>query len=147
MQAPRMCSRLQDAGWIEPGTGQTYPTSYGEYRRAREAEEKSPPRHRGLGPEVDRHVWQHWREWQAPDVDVVLTFREGVSPRIQRLVGEVLRSIRRGQPAGAAIRRAARRFGLRRTQAHAFISASIAFEVRAQRDQPRSLNSSLANWM
>lgn len=133
--------------WIEPKTGLTYPTSYGAYRRAREAQEKSPARHCGLGPEVDRRVWQHWRRRPAPDVDVVLTFRHGASPRVQRIVGEVLRSIRRGRPAGEAIRRVARRFGLRNAHARAFITASIAFEIRAQRGQPRSSTSPLADWI
>jgi hypothetical protein len=146
MEAPPLRSRSQEVCWIEPETGQTYPTSYGEYRRAREAQEKSPARHRGLGPEVDRRVWQHWRQRWEPDVDVVLTFRAGVSPRVHRLVGEVLRSIRRGRPAGEAIRQVARRFGLRHGQAHAFISAAIVFELRAHGDQPWSWNSSLADW-
>jgi hypothetical protein len=132
--------------WLEPETGLTYPTSFGAYRRAREAQDKSPARHRGLGPEVDRRVWQHWRR-SAPNVDVVLTFREGASPRAQRIVGEVLRSIRRGRPAGEAIRRVARRFGLRHAHARAFITASIAFEVRAQHDQPRSSTSPLSDWI
>ena len=143
-----MSLRSQERCWIEPQTGQTYPTSYGEYRRAREAQEKSPARHRGLGPEVDRHILQHWRRRWEPDVDVVLTFRAGAPPRVQRLVGEVLRSIRRGRPAGEAIRHVARRFGLRRAQAYAFISAAIAFELRAPHcDQPWSSNSSLADWV
>ena len=142
-----MTSRSPEPCWIEPGTGQTYPTFYDAYRRTREAQEKSPPRHRGLGPEVDRRVWQHWRRRWAPDVDVVLTFRTGASPRVQRLVGEVLRCIRRGRPAGEAIRHVGRRFGLRHAQAHAFISSSIAFEIRAQNDQSEFSNSSLTDWI
>ena len=141
-----MSSRFQERCWIEPETGETYPTSFGEYRRAREAQERSQARHRGLGPEVDRRVWQHWRQW-TPDADVILTFRAGASPRVQRLVSEVLRSIRRGQPAGEAIRQVARRFGLRNGQAHAFISAAIGFEVRPQQEQPSSSKSSLVDWV
>jgi hypothetical protein len=142
----RMSPRLEERCWIEPQTGVTYPTSYGEYRRTREAQEKALARHRGLGPEVDRKVWQHWRRRWEPDVDVVLTFRTGASPRVQRLVAEVLRAIRRGRPAGEAIRHVARRFGLRHGQAHAFISAAIAFELRVHGDQSWTWNSSLAGW-
>ena len=142
-----MSSRVPESCWIEPETGQTYPTSFGEYRRTREAQEKPPARHRGLGSEIDRRAWQHWRQQWGPEADVVLTFRAGASPRVQRLVSEVLRSIRRGQPAGEAIRQVARRFGLRSGQAHAFISAAIGFEVRAQHEQSPSLKSSLVEWV
>src|SRR4051812_46433172 len=106
-----------------------YPTAYGAYRRAREAQEKMPARHCGLGPEVDRHVWRRWRIPVA-DVDVVLTLRPDASPRVQRIVSEVLRSIRRGRPAGDAIRCVARRFGLRQSHARAFITKAIALETR-----------------
>jgi len=116
--------------WVEPGTLVTYPIAYGAYRRAREAQEKTPARHRGLGPEVDRHVWRRWSLPAAADVDVVLTFRPGASPRVQRIVSEVLRSIRRGRPAGDAIRHVARRFGLRHSHARAFITDAIALETR-----------------
>ena len=116
--------------WVEPGTSMPYPVAYGAYRRAREAQEKTPPRHCGLGAEVDRHVWRRWRMPAASDVDVVLTFRPGASPRVQRIVSEILRSIRRGRPAGDAIRCVARRFGLRQSRARAFITDAIAFETR-----------------
>jgi len=142
-----MSSRSEELYWIEPETGDTYPTSYGEYRRRREAQEKPPARHRGLGPEVDRQVWQHWHQRESPELDVVLTFRTGVSPRVQRLVSEVLRSIRRGHPAGEAISKVGRRFGLRHRQAHAFISSAIAFEVRAQHEERWSSKSSLVAWV
>ena len=118
--------------WIEPDTRRAYPVAYGAYRRAREAQEKRPPRHRTLDPEIDRYVWRCWRRPVASDVDVVLTFRDGVSPRIQRIVGAVLREIGRGSPAAVAIRHAARRFGLRQGQARAFITAGIGFELRAR---------------
>src|SRR5882724_479667 len=107
--------------WVEPSTRLAYPMSYCAYRRTREAQEKSPPRHCGLGPEIDRCVWRHWRRPAASNVDVVLTFRPGASPRVQRIVGEVLRAIRRGRPASEAIRHVARRFGLRHAHALAFI--------------------------
>jgi hypothetical protein len=146
MEVSLVSPRSQTECWIEPETGLTYPTAYRAYRRAREAQEKLPARHRSLGPEVERRVWQHWRQPAAADVDVVLTFRQGASPRAQRIVGEVLRSIRRGRPAGEAIRHVARRFGLRHGHARAFISASITFEVRAQHDPPRSPPSPLTDW-
>ena len=120
--------------WIDPGTRLTYPTAYAAYRRTREAQERWPPRHRMLDIEVDRYAWRSWRRRSGADVDVILTFRDGISPRIQRIVGEVLRNIQRGAPAAAAIRQVARRFGLRQGQARAFITAGIGFALRAQDD-------------
>jgi len=119
--------------WVDPGTRLAYPTAYDAYRRTREAQEKWKARHCGLGPEVDRHVWRSWRRPVTSDVDVVLTFRHGVSPRVQRIVGEVLRAIGRGSPASEAIRHVARRFGLRHAQARAFIMDAIGFELKAAR--------------
>jgi hypothetical protein len=106
--------------------------SYPAYRRAREAQEKTPPRHRGLGPEVDRYLARGWRESSEPDVDIVLTFRPGAPPRLRRIVGEVLRAIRRGQPARDAIRHVAWQFGLRHARACALITAGIDYEVRSR---------------
>lgn len=117
------------AHWIEPGTDHIYPLSFRAYRRAREAEEKSPPRHRTLGPDIDHYVWQRGLNLAASGVEVHLTVRPDASPRIQRIVSEVLRAIRRGHPAGDAIRHVARRFGLRQAHARAFITASIGFEL------------------
>jgi len=108
--------------------------SFSAYRRTREAQEKFPPRHRGLGPEIDRYVWRRWQRSPAETVDVVLTFRPGTSPRVQRIVGEVLRAIRRGQPATDAIHQVARRFGLRHANARAFISAGLRFEMLPRHD-------------
>jgi len=121
------------AFWVEPETQQEYPVSYVAYRRAREAQEKTPPRHRGLGPEVDRYLARRWRESPEPDVDVVLTFRSGTPPRLRRIVAEVLRAIRHGRPASDAIRHVARRFGLRHSRACALITAGIDFEIRSRR--------------
>jgi len=120
--------------WIEPRTHLAYPLSFSAYRRTREAQEKFPPRHRGLGPEIDRYVWRRWQRSPAETVDVVLTFRPGTSPRVQRIVGEVLRAIRRGQPATDAIHQVARRFGLRHANARAFISAGLRFEMLPRHD-------------
>lgn len=120
--------------WIEPRTHLAYPLSFSAYRRTREAQEKFPPRHRGLGPEIDRYVWRRWQRSPAETVDVVLTFRPGTSPRVQRIVGEVLHAIRRGQPATDAIHQVARRFGLRHANARAFISAGLRFEMLPRHD-------------
>lgn len=139
--------------WVEPGTRHEYPTSYLAYRRTREMEEKTPPRHRSLGQDIDRLLSRRWRGRAASDVDVVLTFRPGAPPRVQRIVAEILRAIRRGRPPGDAIRHVARRFGLRHAHAHAFITAGIDFEIRARHDPmapigggPWSSND-LADWM
>jgi len=120
--------------WVEPGTHDEYPMSYFAYRRTREAQERAAPRHRGLGPDIDRYLARRWRSGPALDVDVVLTIREGVSPRVRRIVAEVLRAIRRGRRAKDAVRHVARRFGLRPARARAFISSAIDFEIRVRRD-------------
>ena len=129
--------------WVDPGTRLAYPTVYNAYRRTREAQEKPPPRHCGLGPQIDRYVWRRWRGRPAADVDVVLTFRPGTSPRVQRIVSEVLRAIRRGQPAGDAIRHVARRFGLRYAHARAFITAGVVFEMHARHESMAYLGGGL----
>jgi hypothetical protein len=126
------------AFWVEPGTHQEYPMSYLAYRRAREAQEKRPPRHRSFGPEVDRYLSRRWRDIPVLDVDVVLTFRPGTTPRLRRIVAEVLRAIRRGRPAGDAIRHVARRFGLRHARAFALITAGIDFEVLSRHAEVRA---------
>jgi hypothetical protein len=120
--------------WVDPGTRLAYPTAYDDYRRTREAQEKWASRHCALGAEVDRHIWRCWWHPVTSEVDVVLTFRHGVSPRVQRIVGEVLRAIGRGSPASDAIRHVARRFGLRHGQARAFITDAIGFELRTVRN-------------
>lgn len=122
------------AYWVDPGTDQVYPLSYRAYRQTREAEEKTPPRHRTLGPDVDHYVWRRGLCPGTPEAEVSLTVRPDAPLRIRRMVAEVLRSIRRGQPAGDAIRHVSRRFGLAQTRARAFIIASIDFEVRPQQD-------------
>jgi len=138
--------------WVEPGTRNTYPMSYMAYRRTRESEEKPPPRHRALGPEIDHYVWRRWRDAPASQVEVLLMFRPGAPPRVRRIVAEVLRAIRLGQPAGEAIRRVSRRFGLRHTRTREFITASVDFETRDRLDVrfPAAYwapNSTLSDWM
>lgn len=122
------------AYWAEPGTDRLYPLSYCAYQRTREAEEKTPPRHRTLGPDIDHYAWRRGLSLTTPEMEVSLTVRPDAPPRIRRIVAEVLLAIRRGQPAGDAIRHVSRRFGLRQTRARAFITASIGFEVRLQQD-------------
>ena len=122
------------AYWVDPGTDQVYPLSYRAYRQTREAEEKTPSRHRTLGPDIDHYVWRRGLNPGTPETEVTLTVRPDAPLRIQRLVAEVLRSIRQGQPAGDAIRHVSRRFGLAQTRARAFITASIGFEVRTRQD-------------
>jgi hypothetical protein len=124
--------------WIEPDTRQPYPTAFPAYRRAREAQERSPARHQRLGLEIDRYAWRQWQGRATPSVDVLLTFRHGTSPRVQRMVAEILRGIRRGQPAGDAIRHVSRRFGLRQTRARAFIGDCLGFELRPCDETPHA---------
>ena len=134
------CLAGQDGGatvgsayWLDPGTAAIYPVSYPAYRQAREAEEKPLPRHRTLGHDIDHYVWRRGLD-PASDAEVCLTVRPDAPVRIRRMVAEVLRSIRRGQPAGDAIRHVSRRFGLAQPRARAFFSACIEFEVRPGSD-------------
>ena len=120
--------------WVDPGTDQMYPLAYRAYRQAREAEEKTPARHRTLGPDVDYDVWRRGRNPGAPEAEVSLIVRTNAPLRIRRMVAEVLRSIRRGQPPADAIRHVSRRFGLAQTRVRAFITASIDFEVQPAPD-------------
>jgi hypothetical protein len=130
---PDAGATVGSAYWLDPGTAEIYPVSYPAYRRAREAEEKPLPRHRTLGQDIDHYVWQRGLN-PASEAEVCLTVRPDAPVRIRRMVAEVLRSIRRGQPAGDAIRHVSRRFGLAQTRARAFLSASIEFEVRPGAD-------------
>jgi hypothetical protein len=142
--ARRPLDGAPDAGyWVEPGTNNAYPLSYFAYQRTREAEEKAPPRHRTLGPDVDHYVWRRGSSPATPEVEVSLTVRPNAPPRVRRIVGEVLLAIRRGRPAGDAIRHVSRRFGLRQTRTRAFIMASIGF-VNLQQDGVASFPS--AHW-
>jgi hypothetical protein len=116
--------------WAEPGTQQTYPLSYDAYRRTREAEEKPLARHQTLGAAVDHHVWDRWRR-QTPEVEVRVTVRDDAPPRIRRMAGEILRAIKRGQPARQAIRRVSRRFGLRQARAQACLGACLDVQMHS----------------
>ena len=120
--------------WVDPGTDQVYPLGYRAYRQTREAEEKTPARHRTLGPDVDYDVWRRGRSPGAPELEVSLIVRPNAPLRIRRMVAEVLRSIRRGQRPADAIRHVSRRLGLAQTRVRAFITASIDFEVQPPPD-------------
>jgi hypothetical protein len=115
--------------WIDPGTAHIYPVSFRAYRRAREAEEKPLARHRALGPDIDHYVWRR-DQALAPDSEVCLVLKPSTSPRIRRIISEILGAIGRGDPAAKAIRLVARRFDLRPMRARALIMACLGFEVR-----------------
>ena len=117
-----------DEYWIEPETGDAYPVAYPAYRDKRETQDRWPPRHRRLAPDVDHLVWQ--RTAGSPDIELVFTIRPGTPPRVRRLVAETLNAIRRGRSAPDAIRRVARRFGLRHGRARAVITAGVSFQRR-----------------
>ena len=123
--------------WVDPGTDCIYPLAYGAYRRAREAEERFPARHRRFGPEVDRYLWRHARSLSATEIEVLFTVRRDTPPRIRRIIAEVLRAIRRGQSAPDAIGHISRRFRLRRMRARALIASCIGFEIQSTHDVPR----------
>jgi hypothetical protein len=117
--------------WIEPETRQTYPTSYPAYRRIREAEDRRPPRHQSLGPHVDLCLARRWRAPVEPETNVRVILRPETPLRVRRIVRDILRAIRRGQPADAAIRHVSRQFGLQHTRAREFITACVQFEVQS----------------
>jgi hypothetical protein len=118
-----------DAYWVEPGSDQAYPVAFEAYRRAREAEEKTPARHRTLGPDVDHYVWRQ-RHASREQVDVLLVVHPDAPHRIRRIVAEILRAIRRGVPAGEAIRDVGRRFGLRHARVRVFLAGCLGFELQ-----------------
>lgn len=127
--------RPQRSGyWVEPHTRHIYPLGFEAYRRRREAEERPLPGHRVLSPDVDGYVWRRWGNARSPDVEIILKLRAGTSPRIRRLVAEILRVIRRGHSASDAIRQVSRRFGLRQTQARACLAACVGFTTSARGD-------------
>ena len=123
-------SKDQTAYWADPSTEHTYPLSYEAYRRAREAEEKRPPRHQALGAAADHYVWDRWRVRPMHEVEVLLRMRADSPPRIRRIVAEILRAIRRGRPAEEAIRHISRRFGLRQTHVQACLAACLGVQMR-----------------
>ena len=123
----RTPARGEERYWVEPHTGQAYPVAFEAYRRRREAEERPPSRQRGLGPDVDCYVWRRWGNRQSADVEVLLTLRDGTSPRIRCLFTQILCAIRRGRSARDAIRRVSRRFGLRERQTRSCLAGCMAF--------------------
>lgn len=124
--------------WADPSTRQTYPLAYEAYRRAREAEDPSPPRHRSLDPAADQYVWNRWRVTSSPEVEILLTMHPDAPPRIRRMAGEIIRAIRHGRPADEAIRRVSRRFGLRQARAQACLAACLEVQKRPISEDPAS---------
>jgi len=122
------------AYWVEPCTGQIYPHAFEAYRRRREAEERPPSRHRGLGPDVEGYIWRRWGARRSPSVEVQLTLRAGTSPRIRCLLTKILDAIRRGRSARDAIRLVSRRFGLRQMQIRSCLAACLRFTTCARGD-------------
>jgi hypothetical protein len=120
--------------WIDPRTSHVYPLTFAAYRREREAEERPLRAHRTLGPDVDWHVWQRWGDTRSADVEILLTVRPDTSPRIRRLVAEVLRGIRRGRSAADAMRQVSRRFSLPPRRMRACLAACLGFTARARGD-------------
>ena len=118
-------SRLvNEGGWREPLTRGLYPFSFEAYRARRESEERWPPRHQRLGAQVDR---EQWRQWAIPGPVVVeLVVRSTAPPRIQRIIGEVLRAIRHGASAKQAIRAAARRLRVKPVRVRSWIATHVA---------------------
>jgi len=125
----------QDRGfWIEPCTGRSYPTNFEAYRRQRETEERPQRAHRTMGPDVDRYVWRRWGSERTDDVEVVLTLRSNTPPRIRRVIGEILRGIRRGATAAFVIQQVSSRFKLRQARMRACLAACLGFTRRARGD-------------
>jgi hypothetical protein len=126
--------------WVEPRSHRGYPLAFEAYRRHREAEERPLSRHRRLSPDVDGYVWRRWGNTRSPDVEILLTLRVDTSPRIRRLVAEILRVIRRGTSATEAIRRVSRRFRLRQTHTRACLAACVGFMTRSRGDAISALS-------
>lgn len=120
--------------WVDPQTRRTYPVRFEAYRRKREAEERPPSGHRVLGPDVDGYVWRRWGAGLSRDVEVLLTLPPNTSPRIRRLVAEILRGIARGRPAAEAIRQVSRRFGLRQSRTRECLTVCVGVATRPRGD-------------
>ena len=106
-----------EACWVDPGTDQVYPLSYRAYRRDRT-----------LGPDIDHYVWRRGLAQQMAETEVSLTVRSDTPERIRRMIADVLRSIRRGQPAGDAIRHVSRTatiLGLRPTSSSTSLIGAV----------------------
>jgi hypothetical protein len=125
----------QDRGfWIEPCTGKSYPLAFEAYRRQRETEERPHRAHRTMGPDVDEYVWRRWGNERSNDVEVEMTLRPNTPPRIRRLIGEVLRGIRRGATAAFVIQQVSTRFKLRQARMRACLAACLGITKRARGD-------------
>jgi len=116
-------SASSEAGWREPATHGVYPFAFEAYRARREREERWPARHQRLGTQVDREQWRRW----VGGVPLVVEFevQPTAPPRIQRVIGEILRAIRHGASANEAIRAASRRLRVRPGRVRAWIAAHV----------------------
>jgi hypothetical protein len=111
--------------WQEPQTQAVYPLAFEPYRKIREREERWPPRHERLGYQVDHWQWEQWTSRGASEV--VLEVRAGAPPRIQRMIGRVLRSIRYGRSAERAISNASRQLRVPPSCVRAWIAAHVQY--------------------
>jgi hypothetical protein len=110
-------------GWREPRTQTVYPFEFEAYRRMREREERWPTRHERLGHQVDRHQWREWLS--GPPSLVSFEIRPEVPSRIQRTIGDVLRSIGHGRSADRAIRLVSRRLRVKPLRVRSWIAAHV----------------------
>jgi hypothetical protein len=120
----------ESLGWREPRSHTVYPFGFEAYRRAREREERWPARHQRLGHQVDRQQWREWTSRPASTA-VALEIAHKVPPRIHRVIGAVLRSIRHGQSADQAIRQVSRRLRVKPFRVRAWIAANVQCRRRS----------------
>ncbi len=118
--------------WQEPRTRASYPIAFEPYRKMREREERWLPRHVRLGHQVDHRQWEQWTSRGVSEV--VLEIRAGAPPRIQRMIGRVLRSIRYGRSAERAISTVSRQLRVTPSCVRAWIAAHIQYRRRMADD-------------
>ena len=121
--------------WQEPQTRAAYPVAFELYRKMREREERWPPRHVRLGHQVDHRQWEQWTS--RGESEVVLEVRAGAPPRIQRMIGRVLRSIRYGKSAERAISTVSRQLRVTPSCVRAWIAAHVQYRRCMADDRPR----------
>jgi hypothetical protein len=114
------------ARWREPETRHVYPFAFESYRQMREREERWPPRHERLGYQVEHRQWEQWTS--RGGLEDVFEVRPEAPPRIQRLIGGVLRSIGSGTPADRAISHASRQLRVTPSRVRAWIAAHIRYQ-------------------
>ena len=119
--------------WQEPETRASYPLAFEPYRKMREREERWPPRHERLGHQVDHWQWEQWAS--RGQNEVVFEVRAGAPPRIQRMIGRVLRSIRYGKSAERAISSASRQLRVTPSCVRAWIAGHVHYRWRMAEDR------------